>query len=774
MNGNDPTTVLMDGTLAGGTISLQGATQTIDLMRLGEEDPVRMMFTEGERVEADGHRPFLIDDPNSVWLVEEGKIELFTIAVNDDGEPEGARSHFLTIEPGRCIFGMNLDEYGMGSGFLAVGRTGTVLWRLPLMKFRGLGSLAITRKTTARIVDAWVRGLSRRLTRDTPRPRAQLAIPSSEDDDGVTLKDEVKARSRRGVQWLRIEEGELLFVGMEELYLESGTFFPLAPETWVEAANEPGVETKLTSLSTLEAFSPLNDAHGMWVGLEAFHQVLCQCEFINKRLEMVDEMQRLRGKEAHAEEARHAAWRDLLSVMDDGLLDLQADSQGSEEAFFEAARLVGDATGITVQMTPDLYEKDTHADRLLAVSKASRCRVRKVGLRDEWWRGDQGPILAETLEGAPVALLPTGPQSYDCVDTATGTRRPVDAAVAEEIGDFGNVFYRPFPEGKLGVWDLLRFGARGIFGDLRILVLMGISVGLLGALTPVFTGKIFDSAIPQAERSLLVQFAAALVIAAFIRSAFTITQSIAVVRVQGRMDYAIQSALWDRLLDLPADFFRDFSAGDLADRASGISKIRGLLSGAGISAILGSFSSVFYVVLMFMYNLQLAVAAMLLTALFVGFTTTMNLIRLRLQRDQLRLTGVISGLVLQLISGVSKLRVSGAEDHAFRVWAREFAALRKIEFTLGKLANYVTVLQQRLPGGVVHGGLLRPQAGPRSHRRPGGRRALDHRRVHCLQRRLPGVPGCHAVPERRLHEPAAGSAHLRALAAHPRHRAGDR
>ncbi len=36
------------------------------------------------------------------------------------------------------------------------------------------------------------------------------------------------------------------------------------------------------------------------------------------------------------------------------------------------------------------------------------------------------------------------------------------------------------------------------------------------------------------------------------------------------MDYSIQAAMWDRLLDLPSTFFRGYSAGDLADRVGGI------------------------------------------------------------------------------------------------------------------------------------------------------------------------------------------------------------
>ena len=84
---------------------------------------------------------------------------------------------------------------------------------------------------------------------------------------------------------------------------------------------------------------------------------------------------------------------------------------------------------------------------------------------------------------------------------------------------------------------------------------MGITIGMLGAATPYFTGKIFDDAIPQAERGLLVQFAVALLAMAFTTAAFDIAQAIAILRISGRMDYSIGAALWDRYrqtVDRPA------------------------------------------------------------------------------------------------------------------------------------------------------------------------------------------------------------------------------
>ena len=125
--------------------------------------------------------------------------------------------------------------------------------------------------------------------------------------------------------------------------------------------------------------------------------------------------------------------------------------------------------------------------------------------------------------------------------------------------------------------NLVKFGARGMSPDFRLLALMGIATGAFGAVTPYLIGRMVDDAIPQGDRSMLMQLGAAMFLTALANAAFKITQSISVVRIESRLDYVLASAIWDRLLDLPSGFFRQFGAGDLAERAGGINAIRGVL-----------------------------------------------------------------------------------------------------------------------------------------------------------------------------------------------------
>ncbi|MDR3406300.1 MAG: NHLP bacteriocin export ABC transporter permease/ATPase subunit [Chthoniobacter sp.] len=653
------------------------------------ESPALAFFeSEGQLQIAGGNRPFLLSGVENAWFVESGNIEVFTVQVKE-GEPVGARAHFLTVKSGEVMFGMDLERYGQGHGFLAVGLTGTRLWHLPRSRFEQVAADPQWVEYLAPLLDTWVSSLSVGVTKDiTPRPKVDVHLP--EEGESAVKKGQ-KIHAKKGITWIELREGEGLFIGMQELYFETEPpLFPLAAETWFEPYNDHQVQctTSRTSLS--------NPA--IWRGLDYFHETLCQCEFINKRLVAVDEFNRLRTKADYRRVAKEAALTDIASVMDETAGTQKPETDGAGDPLLAACRLVGQSQGITIRPHPESGKEGNKMDPLGAIIKASRIRSRTVALRGEWWKHDHGALLAYIASTKqPVAILPTAPCTYEFANPQVGLRNKLTPEVAATLDPFAYSFYRPFPDGLLKGVDLVKFGARGLTGDFKMIIVMGVVTGVLGTFTPWFTGQIFDQVIPGAERSQLFQFTMGLIFAGLATAMFQITRSIAVLRVEGKMDYSIQAALWDRLLNLPSTFFRDYSAGDLADRAEGIDSIRAAISGVGVSAVLGSMTSVFYLVMLFKYNMKLAFTAFGLVIGAVIVTSAANFAQVRHQRKQYAIRGKISGLVLQLITGVNKLRVAGAEDHAFKVWARGFSEQKRVAFQVGRIANFLAVFNNGYP-----------------------------------------------------------------------------
>jgi ATP-binding cassette subfamily C protein len=592
------------------------------------------------------------------------------------------------------MFGFDLQRYGVGSGFLAKARQGTRVRRMTMARFQQLAGDPTQASVVGAMIDTWVVGLSKALVASLVLKRSgELTL---EPGTRIDLEKGQKATTAEDVLWVDIvSEGVMVTDVATPTFTRRSSPFPVTPHIWIESLSDEFGPLSVVPRRTAELLTQ----PALWHGLDAFHSALCEAEFITKKLTTVDEYIRLQEKAHHSDAAREAAYDAIGSVLSsEAATPTEFLATGDADATLRALQLVGKAIDLEVVEHPSKEEGLTFEQQVSAIAIASGFRTRTVALRDDWMRQDNGPLLGQIGETKePVAILPRGPRAYDYVNPKTGERVRITQKNATVLSDFAYTLYRPFPEGELPVSRVVKFGLNGIKRDLMWVVYMAVIVGLFGTVTPTITGKVFDAAIPQADRNGLLLLGVALFSAGLAASAFKYVQGVATIRVQRRMAAPIQAALWDRLMNLPTNFFRRFSAGDLADRADGIADIQDLVSGAGVAAILGSVSGLFYVVQMFSYNLSLALLAIVLTVVFVGFNMSANYLQLRYQRQEFQIRGRITGLVLNLLTGVTKLRVCGAEQHAFRVWAEQFASQRRLSFTIGTIQNLAGVFGAVFP-----------------------------------------------------------------------------
>jgi ABC-type bacteriocin/lantibiotic exporter with double-glycine peptidase domain len=81
---------------------------------------------------------------------------------------------------------------------------------------------------------------------------------------------------------------------------------------------------------------------------------------------------------------------------------------------------------------------------------------------------------------------------------------------------------------------------------------------------------------------------------------------------------------------------------------------------------------------LFYYSASLALVACAILLLNVVVTGTLLCYTLRFERQLQKVQGKLSGLVFQLLNGIAKLRVSGAEMRAFAVWAERFKTQKEL------------------------------------------------------------------------------------------------
>ncbi len=639
----------------------------------------------GTLLETGSNAPFLLDERGAAWHVEAGHVDVFAVALRR-GRPVSRRRHLLRVPCGGMLFGMDLPDDGYG--LLAVGAMGTQLRRLDPVWMTAAAWDAEQARALGHYVEQWIGGLAAGAFHGLPPKEHEEPQP----EQALMIQEGACLRAVNDLRWVRHEEGHSRLMGQDALpgIGQDDGFFPVGHDLWLVTAGVCTLETQSTEQRVADG--------AVAEDLARFHAVMVQSLAAVAQQAEAAERARL-DKKARADEAAFSgAFSHLASVMEG---HAAAGSAAAADPLLAACRLVGDAMNLEIE-APQESDAQLRRDRLSEIARASRVRYRKVALRGAWWSQDGGPLVGlvvseDKQERRPVALLPAPGRGYALHDPATGTQAPLDEAVAATLHPFAYSFYRPFGDGALKAWDVFRFGAQECRKDFMMILLMGVAGGILGMITPIVTGVIFNTVIPEAERGLLGQIVFALLACAVAVGLFQLVRGVAVLRVESKMDASVQSAVWDRLLNLPTAFFRRYTAGDLAMRAGGISGIRQLLSGATITSLLGGVFSVFNLALLFYYDARLALWALGLTVLALLLTLAASYAQLHYQRDVADLQSRLSGRVLQFITGITKLRVAGAESKAFEIWAEGFSTQRRLQFKARRVGNTLTTFNAVFP-----------------------------------------------------------------------------
>jgi ATP-binding cassette subfamily C protein len=129
----------------------------------------------------------------------------------------------------------------------------------------------------------------------------------------------------------------------------------------------------------------------------------------------------------------------------------------------------------------------------------------------------------------------------------------------------------------------------------------------------------------------------------------------------------------------------------------GVEEIRRLMTGAVVTGLLAGLFSLSNLFLLFHYDVVLGAVGTGLIAISLLVSVTVGLLQLRSQRDILKLRSRLSGRMLQFLTGISKLKLAGAEPQAFALWARDFGEQRDRQFRNRVLGVRLAVFNSAYP-----------------------------------------------------------------------------
>ena len=622
---------------------------------------------------------FSLAKKGSVLALQGDPVHLFAI-----DKKSGVR-HFLTSTSGPLFFSLSENEHD-----LAVVSTGeTVLYELPEEELaRALANHHALVPAFLSGLHQWIEAASACFVKPLP-PGEQRTVFAP---DVTTLKPgellvftkPLHIERHEEEVWLEVLEGSILLFGELQLAITPHKpFFPLTVSLWFQCREG----TKVRGIA-----DPVLIRENLWrkaenFFAELFTRALPFCLQERAKAERKQLTDRLEEQKQNVERAI----AQMESILEP---ELPLAPKKTDDALEQALRNIGRWSTIEFSFPRRAQTEQRLEEKLNCICNASQLRMRKVTLTGAWWKEDHGPLLGLYRDSQkPVALLNAFPLHYEIFDK--GKKIPIHTG--HNLSNTAYMFYVSLdPEIKTGR-ALLRFCFRQYKTLVSSALFYSLLSGLVAFFFPLATNLLFAHAIPENNLFFLWYLTLGMGLSSIGFLSFYFLQNFALLKLEGLGTHLIQFALWDRLLKLPPQFFRRFSVGNLFWRLGIIDEIRSLVRANAATLSLSGLFSIAQLFIMAFFAPPLAAIAAGFALLGLLVTVFLASVKIALLRESLEIQGHLRGFTTQMICGIGKLRVAGAEKNAFSYWAKIFSANKTLQLKARNIQHFVQVFSIVLP-----------------------------------------------------------------------------
>lgn len=327
------------------------------------------------------------------------------------------------------------------------------------------------------------------------------------------------------------------------------------------------------------------------------------------------------------------------------------------------------------------------------IARISHFAYREIVLTPGWEKEDGGCFIAFMEKNRPVVCLTKGTHSYMLWDVENSCVLPCSKKVISTLSPKAYMIYSPLPNKELKWKDLVGYCVNKIrTSDIVLLTLLTVVTSLIGILTPTLSQSIYDNYIPLGAKSVLFQIGCLLASFMVSNILFSVDKNIVSFRISSRMAYDMQSAVYDRLFNLPESFFRNFESADLAQRVMVTGSVVGTIANVFISSAVALVFAIVYFVKMAGYSWKLTLIGLLLLVAYGLAYYFISALALKYKTKAIELDGKTSSLIYQFLNGIEKIRIAGVEDRAMYEYLKTYVEQRDEEQKKEKILDLGSVI----------------------------------------------------------------------------------
>ncbi|UFZ01826.1 peptidase domain-containing ABC transporter [Bradyrhizobium ontarionense] len=249
---------------------------------------------------------------------------------------------------------------------------------------------------------------------------------------------------------------------------------------------------------------------------------------------------------------------------------------------------------------------------------------------------------------------------------------------------------------SLGLITALIFRERRIVRDVTIAALI---LGMMG-LAPIMFYRLLSEKVLyyKAFSTFSVLCVAMLVLIAF-ECAFAFLRQFLVHQLTARLDVKLSTYMFDKVLNLPIDFFERNQVGMVARDMREIFRIRTFLMGQLFGTILDSTTLIFFLPVMFFFSPIMTFAVLAFVGLIAVWLVAMLPVYRKRSHAVLAAEGVLGAFMVQTLNGIrtiKSLALDARQKHMWDVYVARVAKARVAEGMAGTIIQAVVRPLERL------------------------------------------------------------------------------
>lgn len=283
-----------------------------------------------------------------------------------------------------------------------------------------------------------------------------------------------------------------------------------------------------------------------------------------------------------------------------------------------------------------------------------------------------------------------------CINDPAAGRRLVDAEefngaytgvvlAFEKTEDFGA------SGEKESFWTKLRRNVSGVKTVFLFLCVLSFLFLIPALVYPAFSRFFVDTILIKNSINLIRPLITAMMVTALFSTILSIIKSSVLNRFQIKLRVTGSAQLIEHMLRLPMQFFQQRFPGELCSRIFACDSVAFLVSERFTNFLIDLFSTVFFLVLMFLYDVPLAILSLALTVVqIIIFRIGTEERRSKAVKVQIE-GGKQDGLTMAALNRIESIKASGAENMFLKQWSAQQAKLINEKQNLRK-ASAVSVI----------------------------------------------------------------------------------